>query len=88
LSNYHLISTGVSRELSIENVTGEIFTQNIEVSYDDTTLETVEEARDIQSSESKGTESIGVLAPRLLPTYSWGLSQISAGCYLYILNIQ
>jgi hypothetical protein len=69
-------------------VTGEISTQNIEVSYDDTTLETVEESRGIQSSESKGTESIGVLAPALLPTYSWGPSQISAGYYLYILNVQ
>jgi hypothetical protein len=69
--------------LSIENVTSEISIQNVAVLYDDTTLETVEEARDIQSSESKGTECIGVIAPALLPTYPWGPPQISAGYYLY-----
>jgi hypothetical protein len=85
LSNYHLISTGTARELGVEKeAIGEISAQNIAGSYHDPTKESIEQARDIQSSESKGAECIGVLAPALLPTYPRGPSQISAGYHLNI----
>jgi hypothetical protein len=81
LLKYHLISTGIARELCLESLTDEISTEN-------TTLENVEPVVDGQSSQSKGTGCIDVLAPALLPTFPWGPSQIAAGYHLYIPNIQ
>jgi hypothetical protein len=63
----------------MEKVIDEFSAQSIAGPYYDTTLESVEQAENVQSSPAKGTECIGVLALALLPTYPWGPSQISAG---------